>query len=49
MQVVENMMVAKFEEEQGRFCVRTRAKERHLSAVGGADGCCDGRLGWQCL
>ena len=49
MQVVENMMVAKFEEEEGRFCVRTRAKERDLSAVGDADGCCGGRLGWQCL
>ena len=39
MQVVENMMVAKFEEEEGRFCVRTRAKERDLSAVDDADGC----------
>ena len=47
--MVENVVLAKFEEDQGRFYVRTRAKERHLSAVGGADGCCDGRLGWQCL
>ena len=42
-------MVVKFEEEEGKFCVRTRAKERDLSAVGDADGCCGGRLGWQCL
>ena len=39
-------MVVKFEEEEGKFCVRTRAKERDLSAVGDADGCCGGRLGW---
>ena len=36
--MVENVVLAKFEEEQGKFCVRTRAKERDLSAVGGADG-----------
>ena len=46
---MEDMLLAKFEEEEGRFCLRTRTKERDLSAVGDDDGCCGGRLAWQCL
>ena len=34
--MVEDMLLAKFEEEEGRFCLRTRTKERDLSAVGDA-------------
>ena len=47
--MMEDMLLAKFEEEEGRSCLRTRAKERDLSAVGDVDGCCGGRLAWQCL